>query len=166
MTGLLPRKKIEYSAIDLRETFENKATQGTVARVIRYLAPVYEKYTGRTFAEISRENTRTEEFFLQMPTGEAFADELRLCEAITAHAAGKITDAQIKAVLDRFIESHTFVYFNDSREPKRGDFETWATCDLVYLSETASGFGFVCNYVQAYLVKLLHADLNFRITKL
>lgn len=172
MIRLLPQKRIKAevalpASMDLEFVFESETTRPTVERVIKFLRPVYENFTGRSFEDISRENTKTEEFLLQMPTEAAFASELRLAGAILDHADGKVSDLEIKAVLDEFIATHTFIYFEEKRECKKGDFDKWAEgCELVYIREINTDFGFTCNFIQAYLVKFLHDDLNFKMVRL
>lgn len=166
MPSLLPQPKPELPAPDLRACFESDKTKATVERVIKYIGNVYNKYSIRSWEECARADIATEEFCLVMPTELAWFDELALCEAIRAHADGLISDLEIKANLDRYLASHIFIYLNGAREVKTGDFEKWADCDLFYLYAQELDFGFTCNPVQAWLLKFLHEDINFKITRL
>ena len=163
MPNLLPIKSTS-PAPDLAAVFDDSITTATVERVIKFLSPFYFEHSNKSFDERARPNFITEEFCLFMPTRAAWASELRLCEAILGHAAGK-SDKQIKAVLIEYLASHTFVYSDAGGFVKSGEIDNWThDVDLYYLEfENNSA---VCNPVQAWLVKFLEKDKNIKAIKL
>lgn len=157
----------QNSPLDLAAVFKSPATAATVERVVKYIGNVYDAASNRSEADRFHPFQSVEEFDLLMPTDRAYFDELNLCEAILRHSEGRLSDLEMKAVLDVYIESHVYVYRAGNRSVKAGDFDRWADCDLIYIySPSNNKIAFTCNPVQAWLVALLHPGNDFRMVKL
>lgn len=150
--------------IDLREVFCSSITTATVERVVKFIGLFFDSMSNRSEQERSHPFVTVEEFDLFMPTERAWFDELALCDAILRHSAGQITDLEIKAVLEAFVASHTYLYRDGFRSVKVGDFERWADCQIVYVTcPTNKNIAFACNPVQANLaLKLIPEGLEVR----
>jgi len=154
MPSLIPISQPKTPAIDLRRVFGSPITTATIGRVVKFLSAVYFAHSNKSYEEIFRENFITEEFCLCMPTVAAWDAELKLCTAIERHAAGVISDGDIKTVLSEFVAAHTFVYTDSGRTTKNGDCSVWLKDVDLYLLESGDQ-SFVCNPVQAWLVSLI-----------
>lgn len=166
MPSLVPKLQPEIPALSLREVFASEKTAGTVERVIKYLDFYYTRFSNRSEIDRNSPFVTVEEFDLLMPTASAFFAEIALCEAILRHSGGKLTDLEMKAVLDAFVEAHLYVYERGTRRAKTGSDE-WFETDLVYVySPFNQKIGFTCNAVQSWLVWLLHRDIELRVLRL
>lgn len=163
MPSLIP--KLQPVVPDLRAVFASEKTAATLSRVLKFVGHYYKTFSNRSEADRYSPFYPVEEFDLLMPTEKAFADELALCGAILDHAAGRLTDDDIKAVLAAFVESHLYVYRNGQRAPKVGA-DVWAACPLVYVYEPCGEIAFTCNPVQSWMICLLHRDINLRVLRL
>jgi len=167
MPSLLPSTIETPDLIRLNEVFRSERTKATTERVLKYLGRVFDTASNRPEAERDHPFLIVEEFDLFMPTERAWLDELALCEAILHHADGRMTDLAIKDVLDRFIESHVYVYERGTRRPKVGDWSRWAECELVHLySPTNQNIAITCNPVQAMIAIELIPDEGLRVLRL
>lgn len=165
MLSLVPKPVAAAPALDLREVFASEKTKPTVERVVKYIGSFYKKFSNRPESERDSKFYSVEEFDLLMPTNRAYFDEIALCETILRHSRGLISDLDIKAVLDRYIESHLWVYKSGVRSPKVGA-DVWSDCQLVYVYSPGNlNVGFNCNAVQSWLVYLLHRDIELRVLR-
>jgi hypothetical protein len=163
MPSLIPKPQPDCP--DLRAVFMSDETKPTLERVVKYIGAFYDKFSNRSESDRFSQFQAVEEFDLLMPTEKAFFDELALCGAILRHARGQVSDLEIKAVLDAYIDSHIYVYKGGVRNPKVGE-DVWSDCDLVYVYEPCREIAFNCNPVQSWLVYLLHRDINLRVLRL
>lgn len=165
MPNFLPKNlTVSPTVPDLAQVFgiESDSTK----RTVKFISHYYEKESDKTFEQRTQKNIICEEFYLLMPTRQAWVDELALCEAIERHERKVINDDEIKAVLADYVASHTFLYLNGERDVKRGVCEDWtADVPLYYLFADSHHFG-AANPVQAWLLKLLETEKQIRMVRL
>lgn len=172
MPSLIPKTKavIEYlpqPAVDPKDVFSEPRYRATVQRVIAYLSRVYKTHSDGSFDRISRPGYVTEWFFVAMSTVDAYKTEVELVNAIRLHALGNLSDENIKVYLEKYLQSHIFVY----REVNGGwvqEFKTgpsprtsWREVPLFDVSFGKLRSGLVCNAIQAEIyVRLEQASGN------
>jgi hypothetical protein len=166
MLSLVPKLAPAVPPLDLRDVFASEQTKATVSRVVKYIGEYYERFSNRSENDRNSALFTVEEFDLLMPTETAYFDEIRLCEAILEHSAGRLSDSSIKAVLEAYIASHLWIYRNGLRSPKVGA-DVWSNCVLVHVYEPNNlSLAFTCNAVQSWLVWLLHPEIKLRVLRL
>jgi len=179
MPSFLPtkiHKTAGYPAcVDLRELFEGEVYKTSLNRVINHLHNVYVNFSDGSFERISRPDIVTEQFFLTMPTVDAAIAEIELCNAIASHALGNIKDENIKIYLQKYLDSHCFVY-QEINGRVRQSFKvgtgkrTGRDVQLYALDNGKCDSGGVFNAIQAYLFKRLEIrsgnNAEYRIVRL
>jgi hypothetical protein len=90
-----------------------------------------------------------DELLLEMPTVEAYESECALVAGVGKHSRGKLTDAQLKALGDRYINAHL---------RSDGVSEAWTGKDvpLFHLTVRANGERVkneTCNQIQAWIIR-------------
>jgi hypothetical protein len=148
MPSLVPKTRavvemMPQLAVEPAEIFAEPRYAATVSRVIKFLHRVYLTHSDASFERISRPGVVTEQFFVAMPTVDAYKAEVDLLNAIRDHALGTITDENIKIYLQKYLESHCFVY----RETDRG-----------WLQEFKTGYSRRTSWREVPLFEVSYAD--------
>lgn len=159
MPNFLPKtvySRPEYPAcVDLKELFENDKFAPSVNRTIAYLSRIHAGYGSPV-----QYGVITERFYLEMPTVDALISEIELMNAIWAHALGNIDDANIKVYIQKYLDTHIFVYQENSYEIKSGASRyTGRDIDLYLFTflPRRFGSGFVLNAIQTWLLTKIEA---------
>lgn len=141
---------------DLKSLFEGTESAASVARVVAYIEKLHADYSDGSFERVSRPNMITEQFAILMPTEAAYQAEVELCNAIANHAARVFTDEDVKVYLDKYVNTHIFVYEKEVRTVKSGDPMRWQKDIDIYALYADGRCIAVCNAIQMWLVYLIY----------
>lgn len=164
MPSLVPKSKAVDPPADLPEIFAADAYTASRTRVMSYIKYFEQNHGTRTEEELRRPNTITERFSIAMPTEAAYLAEIELCTAIKSHASGELTDEQLKAVCDSYIEAHTLCFqLGRGYWAKAGNFDfwTWHNVPLYYASSSLKD-GWTCNLIQLLILKEVYVDRELK----
>ena len=127
MPSLNPNTNFELILLErksqLRNPFETDFCKNSCERVINFLATIQDKFANKESLELQKIDG--EEFFICMPTIEAFASAIYLFEAIPEHAIGNLDDTKLKEFLVKFVEAHTVIWTNGIPSAKIGFYGNW-----------------------------------------
>lgn len=152
MSRFLPKAaRFEYPpCVDLKVLFESDRA----AKLVKYLAPFYADHSDSSNERIFRENVITEVFDIAMPTRDAHIAEIELMNAL-----GNENSENIKIYLQKYLDTHTYVYGENYKRVKSGSLLPWTgrDVDLYLLTGSVSR---VLNAIQLWLVTRIEAELG------
>lgn len=172
MSRFLPKsaRHVYPECVDLKELFENEKYDVNVGKVISYLAKIHASHSDGSNERIFRENTVTEVFYVATPTRDAYIAEIEFCNAL-----GKENVENIKVYLQKYLDTHTYVYGENFKRVKAGKLYPWTGKDVgLYLlnrySDNARVSSQVVNAIQLWFVTRIEAEMginaNYSIVKL
>lgn len=153
MPKFLPRsaRYVYPDCVDLKVLFASDRAE----RLAKYLAPFYADHSDCSNERIFRENMVTEVFDIAMPTRDAYVAEIELCNALGKEEV----DENIKVYLQKYLDTHTYVYGENFKRVKAGKLLPWTgrDVDLYLLTGSVSR---VLNAIQLWLVTRIEAELG------
>lgn len=161
--------------VDLKELFETDRFSPSVTRVINHLSRVHAGYgySNTSHSDLWQPGVINERFYLKMPTWDAFLSEIELMNAIHSHALGNIDDENIKVYLKKYLDTHIFIYKENTYEIKSGESPfTGRAVDLYLFNWLPLRFGGNCvlNAIQTWLYPRIEArngnNAQYSISKL
>lgn len=166
MSRFLPKsaRTIFPDCCDLAELFKTDAA----VRMIKYLAKIHTDHSDGSSKRIFRAGVVTEQFFIGMPTVDAYIAEIELCNAVWSLEKNE-NSQNIKVYLQKYLDTHTFVYGENFKRVKAGRLSSWTgrNVQLYLLTGSTSR---VLNAIQLWLVTRIEAELginaNYSISKL
>lgn len=155
MPSLTPTIKRTLPPYDAA-VFRDEACAATVARVERFLARFWTEDCMALSEEVRNHPfVEAHEYDPVVPTVTAYLAEIDLVNGIAAHAKGDMSDDEMKVILARYVDSHTYVYRGGIRTLKIGDGDPWPKrIPLVYLT-AENGMEFTCTDIQAELIAMM-----------
>lgn len=175
MPSFLPkafRTQQAYPAcVDLDVLFSDVRSPAIVGRVTGYLQNVHAMCSDNSFERTGRPGIITEVFSVAMPSIDAYISEIELCNAMHDQALGKINDESVKVYLQKYLETHTFVYQQDQEKVWRQTIKSGASkktgneVPLFYLNY-GEGNAFVVNDVQKWLLPRILNNAEYSVRSL
>lgn len=152
MSRFLPKSaRFEYPpCVDLSVLFASDRAE----RLVKYLAPFYADHSDTSNERIFRENMVTEVFDIAMPTRDAYVAEIELMNAL-----GNENSENIKVYLQKYLDTHTYVYGENFKRVKAGKLLPWTGRDVSLYLLTGSTSR-VLNAIQLWLVTRIEAELG------
>lgn len=157
-----PLLREKTPANDLRWVFGSDEPAATRSRALAFLGRLYRDHGAAPPGE-SPGYLTIEQFYLPMPTAEAWESEVGLCDAIAMHHQGLLGDAEMKNILVRFSDAHTLVHDSERSGPKVGNWqEVTKAVDLFAFSwqRDDQRYFAIVNPVQMWLLYLLEKELG------
>jgi hypothetical protein len=113
MPSFLPKPKDQYPGLraSVSEIFSGEQFKASLDRVMSYLAKIYVSHSDGSFERTGRPGVITEQFVANMPSVAALASEIDLLNGIHDHSLGVISDEKVKVYLKKYLDTHTFVYW-------------------------------------------------------
>lgn len=157
------KKQVFPACVDVAALFSEPRFAATVERVLSFLHRVYLASGDGSYERTGRPGVITEVFFVCMPTCDAYTAEIELCNAMWGFSLGELNEEKIKVYLNKYLDTHTFVYRETSKNEWTQEFKTGyskrtgPSVPLYSLDYGKIGTGHVCNEIQVEILKRLEA---------